>query len=61
MSYAGAAGESGVTQEEVFRVFRENTVRLRSLLLETIAALPLDDCACHHALDGIDIAAVQPV
>jgi 5'-methylthioadenosine phosphorylase len=59
---AGVDGEHVVTQEEVFRVFGENTVRLRSLLLETIAALPLEaDCSCHHALDGIDIPAVQPV
>jgi 5'-methylthioadenosine phosphorylase len=59
---AGVAGQQSVTQEEVFRVFGENTVRLRSLLLDTITALPLDaDCPCHHALDGIDIPPVQPV
>jgi 5'-methylthioadenosine phosphorylase len=59
---AGVEGDHGVTQEEVFRVFGENTVRLRGLLFDTIAALPLDDdCPCHHALDGIDIPAVQPV
>jgi 5'-methylthioadenosine phosphorylase len=59
---AGVEGEHGVTQEEVFRVFAENTVRLRALLLDTVKALPLDaDCACHHALDGIDVKANQPV
>jgi 5'-methylthioadenosine phosphorylase len=59
---AGVAGDQGVTQEEVFRVFGENLVRLRTLLLDTVAALPLDaDCSCRHALDGIDIPAVQPV
>jgi len=59
---AGVDGDHGVTQEEVFRVFGQNTVRLRALLLDTVAALPLDaDCSCHHALDGIDIPAVQPV
>jgi 5'-methylthioadenosine phosphorylase len=59
---AGVAGEHGVTQEEVFRVFGENTVRLRRLLLAAVAALPLDvDCSCHHALDGIDLPAVQPL
>ncbi|HEY7223165.1 MAG TPA: S-methyl-5'-thioadenosine phosphorylase [Micromonosporaceae bacterium] len=59
---AGVAGQRPVTQEEVFRVFGENTVRLRALLLDAAAALPLDaDCPCRHALDGIDIAAVQPV
>jgi 5'-methylthioadenosine phosphorylase len=55
---AGVEGDHGVTQEEVFRVFGDNTVRLRSLLLDVAAALPIDaDCACHHALDGIDLPA----
>jgi 5'-methylthioadenosine phosphorylase len=55
---AGVEGEHGVTQEEVFRVFGENTVRLRALLLDVAAALPLDsDCVCQHSLDGIDIPA----
>jgi 5'-methylthioadenosine phosphorylase len=53
---AGVEGDHGVTQEEVFRVFGENTTRLRSLLLDVAAALPEDgDCRCHHALDGIDL------
>lgn len=53
---AGVEGERGVTQEEVFRVFGENTARLRTLLLDVVAALPEDaDCACHHALDGIEV------
>jgi 5'-methylthioadenosine phosphorylase len=53
---AGVEGERGVTQEEVFRVFGENTARLRGLLLDAAAALPIDaDCACHHALDGITL------
>jgi 5'-methylthioadenosine phosphorylase len=56
---AGVDGDHGVTQEEVFRVFGENTERLRGLLLDVAAALPVDaDCACHHALDGIDAPAV---
>jgi 5'-methylthioadenosine phosphorylase len=59
---AGVAGHHSVTQEEVFRVFGENTARLRSLLLDVVAALPLDaDCSCHHALDGITIPPVQPI
>lgn len=59
---AGVEGDHGVTQEEVFRVFGENTERLRGLLLTSIAELPLDaDCSCHHALDGIDIPSIQPV
>jgi 5'-methylthioadenosine phosphorylase len=53
---AGVEGEHGVTQEEVFRVFGENTARLRTLLLDVATALPEGaDCACHHALDGIDV------
>jgi 5'-methylthioadenosine phosphorylase len=52
---AGVEGDHGVTQEEVFRVFGENTARLRELLLDVAVALPEDaDCRCHHALDGID-------
>jgi 5'-methylthioadenosine phosphorylase len=53
---AGVEGDHGVTQEEVFRVFGENTARLRSLLLDVAAALPEKaDCPCRHALDGIDL------
>jgi 5'-methylthioadenosine phosphorylase len=53
---AGVEGDHGVTQEEVFRVFGENTDRLRGLLLDTIRALPADrECPCAHALDGIKL------
>jgi 5'-methylthioadenosine phosphorylase len=56
---AGVEGDHGVTQEEVFRVFGENTERLRSLLLDVAVVLPVDaDCVCHHALDGIDTPTV---
>jgi 5'-methylthioadenosine phosphorylase len=52
---AGVDGSHSVTQEEVFRVFGENTSRLRDLLLDVAAALPEpSDCPCQHALDGID-------
>jgi 5'-methylthioadenosine phosphorylase len=51
---AGVEGGHSVTQEEVFRVFGENTARMRELLLATVAALPAErDCPCPHALDGI--------
>jgi 5'-methylthioadenosine phosphorylase len=51
---AGVEGGHSVTQEEVFRVFGENTARMRELLLATVANLPTDrDCPCPHALDGI--------
>jgi len=56
---AGVEGEHGVTQEEVFRVFGENTERLRGLLLDAVPALPGADgrdCPCARALDGIKIS-----
>lgn len=57
---AGVEGEHGVTQEEVFRVFGENTQRLRGLLLQVAAALPSDtDCSCRHALDGLPVPAAS--
>lgn len=53
---AGVEGGHGVTQEEVFRVFGENTARLRELLLDAVAALPAErTCPCPHALDGIKL------
>ena len=45
-----------VTQEEVFRVFGENTERLRALILDVVSALPGErTCPCSHALDGIKL------
>jgi 5'-methylthioadenosine phosphorylase len=53
---AGVEGDHGVTQEEVFRVFGENTVRLRDMLLEAVTELPtVRDCPCATALDGIKL------
>jgi len=53
---AGVEGDHGVTQEEVFRVFGENTERLRGLLLDVVAALPEKrDCPCAAALDGLTL------
>jgi len=53
---AGVEGDRGVTQEEVFRVFAENTAILRELLLEAVAKLPTKrTCPCAHALDGIKL------
>lgn len=58
---AGVEGGGSVTQAEVFRVFRENTARLRSLLLSVVAALPLErTCRCGSALDGIEHDLVLP-
>ena len=51
---AGIEGGEAVSQAEVFRVFGENTARLRSLLLDLVAALPPErNCPCGSALDGI--------
>ncbi len=53
---AGVEGDVGVTHEEVFRVFGENTERLRNVLLDAVAALPEErTCACGHALDGLTL------
>jgi 5'-methylthioadenosine phosphorylase len=53
---AGVEGDRGVTQEEVFGVFAENTSRLRRLLVDVCKALPFNtDCPCQRALDGIDV------
>lgn len=55
---AGVEGDRGVTQEEVFRVFADNTARLRDVLLDAIPVLPATedrDCDCAHALDGLTL------
>jgi 5'-methylthioadenosine phosphorylase len=58
---AGVEGEHGVTQEEVFRVFGENTARLRDLLLDAVATLPAQrDCPCARALEGIELPFALP-
>jgi 5'-methylthioadenosine phosphorylase len=58
---AGVEGGPSVTQEEVFRVFGENTARLRGLLLDAVAALPPErECPCPHALDGIKLPIQLP-
>ncbi|MEV4808546.1 S-methyl-5'-thioadenosine phosphorylase [Micromonospora avicenniae] len=54
------AGES-VTQAEVFRVFGDNTDRLREVLLDALAVLPSErDCPCGHALAGIKLPIALP-
>jgi 5'-methylthioadenosine phosphorylase len=51
---AGAEGESGVGQEEVFALFRANLERLTGLLTDTVAALPSPDgCTCSTWADGL--------
>jgi 5'-methylthioadenosine phosphorylase len=58
---AGVEGGEPVSQAEVFRVFADNTARLRDLLFDVVAALPGDrSCPCGAALDGIDHALALP-
>ncbi|GGK86336.1 S-methyl-5'-thioadenosine phosphorylase [Mangrovihabitans endophyticus] len=58
---AGVDGDHGVTQEEVFSVFRENTEKLRSVLLNAVTSLPLErDCPCARSLDGIKLPLELP-
>ncbi|MCU1691390.1 MAG: methylthioadenosine phosphorylase [Frankiales bacterium] len=53
---AGVESAEAVTQAEVFRVFKANTARLRTLLADVVSALPLDqDCSCARALDGMPV------
>lgn len=53
---AGVEGDRGVTQEEVFRVFGENTEILRKMLLDAVRTLPSTrTCPCGSALEGIDV------
>ncbi|HYN96266.1 MAG TPA: S-methyl-5'-thioadenosine phosphorylase [Pilimelia sp.] len=57
---AGVAGGHSVTQEEVFRVFGQNTARLRDLLLDAVVGLPAERaCPCASALAGIALPAGQ--
>ena len=58
---AGVEGDHGVTQQEVFRVFGENTARLRGILLDAVAALPeTRSCPCSGVLDGIKLPITLP-
>jgi 5'-methylthioadenosine phosphorylase len=63
---AGVEAGEEVTQEEVFRVFAENTDRMRALVLTTAAQLAPRSapggrrCVCAHALDGIDLQLELP-
>ena len=48
---AGVEGDRGVTQEEVFQVFAENTDRMRGLIMAALAALPATrTCPCPEAV-----------
>jgi len=58
---AGIEGDEPVSQEHVFSVFAAHTDKLRELLMDVVAALPLDrGCPCPSALDGIAHDLVLP-
>lgn len=58
---AGLVQGEGVTMSEVFTVFNANVTRLRSLVLDAVAALPLErECDCSHALDGMALPLELP-
>jgi len=58
---AGVEGGGAVSQAEVFRVFADNTARLRDLLFDIVAALPQErTCPCGCSLDDIDHALELP-
>jgi 5'-methylthioadenosine phosphorylase len=58
---AGVEGDHGVTQEEVFRVFADNTERLRGVLLDAVTRLPAErTCPCPAVLDGIKLPFALP-
>ncbi len=53
---AGVEGDHGVTQDEVFQVFADNTAKLRDVLLAAVTKLPTErTCPCPKALDGIKL------
>ncbi|AQU70529.1 S-methyl-5'-thioadenosine phosphorylase [Streptomyces niveus] len=53
---AGIDADDSVSQEDVFKVFGENTERLRNVILEAVKLLPeRRECPCGHVLDGIPL------
>ncbi|MFI0815738.1 S-methyl-5'-thioadenosine phosphorylase [Streptomyces sp. NPDC021098] len=53
---AGIDADESVSQEDVFKVFAENTERLRGVILEAVKLLSEQrDCACARVLDGMSL------
>jgi 5'-methylthioadenosine phosphorylase len=53
---AGLDDETSVAQDDVFRVFAENTEKLRQLVLAAIGSLgEQDGCQCSRAHDGLTL------
>lgn len=58
---AGIETGEGVTMAEVLRVFKENVGRLRTVLMDVVAALPTSrDCPCPATLDGVQTGIELP-
>jgi 5'-methylthioadenosine phosphorylase len=54
---AGAASGEGVLHTDVLEVFAANVERLRTVLFDAVAELPVEaerDCLCTAALDGLE-------
>lgn len=53
---AGVETGEGVTHDEVLAFFAQNVARMRTLVAETVEALPEErTCSCSSALDGIKL------
>ncbi|GAA3019533.1 S-methyl-5'-thioadenosine phosphorylase [Streptosporangium longisporum] len=53
---AGVEAGEGVTHEEVLAFFGTNVARMRSLIVDVVAALPDErSCPCGSALDGLKL------
>ncbi|GAA1988368.1 S-methyl-5'-thioadenosine phosphorylase [Kitasatospora viridis] len=53
---AGIDADESVDQESVFQVFRQNTERMRDLVLRTVEELPAErNCHCATVLDGLEL------
>lgn len=48
----GLGIHGAVSADEVLRVFRDNTGKLKQIILKTIEKIDYDDCKCMHALEG---------
>lgn len=58
---AGVEAGAGVSQQEVFALFARNLERLRTLLADTIAALPdPGGCSCASWADGVELTYAVP-
>ncbi|GAA1479234.1 S-methyl-5'-thioadenosine phosphorylase [Nocardioides aestuarii] len=58
---AGVEAGAGVSQEEVFALFAQNLERLRTMLADTIAALPdPDGCSCSGWAQGVELTYALP-